>query len=117
MKQDPTLRESVEAFDAWVTRGWETVKDWHERLGDIHVTMIAAVVIGVVMVICVVMLVLYLVALSQRTLQYHAFGYPWLRAYRLVLADFATEETPSRFAATPAERETWTRDLEQQRLR
>jgi hypothetical protein len=79
-------------------------------------------------VVFVVALLAWLVQFSDLVVQYRGLGHSWLHALRLAQADIEDERVkrqqktnpyyrgqPSRFAATPAEREAWAQDLEQKR--
>ena len=113
MNDNPTLREAVQAFGAWLS-----------SLGDIHVGTIMEVGAIVALIIGVLALVLslctWLGRFSVLTWRYRGLGHTRLHALRLTQADMTARYTkkqreknpfykgqPTWFAATPAEREAW----------
>jgi hypothetical protein len=101
---------------------------WLHSLGDIHVSTILAVVGGAIAILFGVVVLIWLLEFSELMADYHLLGHSWLRALRLALADCDTERIrkhqqrnpsytgqPFWFAATPAQRAMWAKDLEQDR--
>jgi hypothetical protein len=127
MNDNPTIRELWQAFHAWSTLHVQEATDWVAQFGDIHIdTLLAVLGIGAGAILAVLLLK-HCCALTARAGAYHGRGYAWLRAVRLAQADIEDalrrrrlgvladhplyQRRPSGWAATPAQRQAWSQDL------
>jgi hypothetical protein len=128
MQDNPTLREVAQTFSAWLTAQAQAGKAWLSSLGEIRVDTIGTIIVLGCAVFCGAALLIWLAELSQLAEHYHTLGHSWLRAIRLAQADIEAARVarqrkrnpyyqgqPSRLAATPANREAWAQELEEQR--
>ena len=114
MHDNPTLLEVFQFSEAWLRVQYQTFMAWLSSLGDLHVdTLVPVIGIGA-SVVFIVILFACLVTVWKLAVPYHALGHPWIRALRLAHGDFDGHHL-SWLAATPAERQAWSQDLEHQR--